>query len=100
MSSYFITIILIKPMLLSRDTEARPCGSEEKFCDINLTAYNDHTMAGRPENRSSITSSSSTMFSRSVRTIFRPAVNGRPYHVYRDRSVKAPKLLRLVQKVK
>ena len=91
-------------MLLSRDTERRQCDSEEKFCDINLTAYYDHTVVGRPENRSSITSSSSssssTMFARSVRTIFRPAVNVRPYHAYRNRSVKAPKLLRLVQKVK
>jgi len=66
-------------MLLSRGTEACPCGSEEKFCDINLTVYNDQAMVGIPESRSSITSRSIVFsFCGGVRIVSRPAVKGRP----------------------
>jgi hypothetical protein len=64
-------------MLLSRDTEARPCGSEEKFCDINLTLYNDQTtVEDRRIGFRLPAAAQCFFFRRSVRTVSRPAVNG------------------------
>jgi len=94
-------VILIQRILLSHDTETRQCGSEEKFWDINLTLYNDHAMVEdrRFGVRLPVAAQRFLFVTVCGKSLVQPSV-GFLYHAYSDRSVKAPKLLRLVQKVK
>jgi hypothetical protein len=89
-------------MLLSSGTEARPCGSEEKYFDINLTVYNDHVMVEDRRIGVRLPAAAAQCFlfvAVCGRSIVLPSV-GFLYHAHSDRNVRAPKLLRLMQNVK